>query len=109
MIHFLNSFLSKENISENEMNYTLSSAKELCVFWRKKENYYSEEISIRISNLFQKADKKVVVKVPFWVSLSSNLFGYMAQEKNQTDQFKEEIKEIRNEISNIEFLSKWES
>lgn len=106
LIHFLNSFLTKENISENDI---LLSVKELCVFWIDNENIHSENISIRISRIYQIAERKAIPKVPFWVTLSLNVFGYIAQERNQTDQFKEEIREIRNEVSNLEFLSKWES
>lgn len=107
-IHFLNSFLSKENISENEMNDALTSIKDFCVFW-SEETKLSLEIKSRMETLKSRVEKKVVIKIPFWASLSSSVFGYMAQEKHQTDQFIEELKIIRNELSSIEFLVKWEN
>ncbi|MFN5984161.1 MAG: hypothetical protein ACK46Y_03575 [Fluviicola sp.] len=107
-ILFLNSYLTKENISENEMNDALVSIKEFCLFWIENTEL-SSEIKTRIETLKSKVDKKVVIKIPFWVSLSSNVFGYMAQEKQQTGQFIEELKIIRNELSSIEFLVKWEN
>lgn len=90
------------------MKDILLSVKELCVFWTNNENIHSEDISIRISKLYQLTDRKVIHKIPFWAALSSNFFSYIAQERNQSDKFKEAIIEIRNEVSNLEFLSKWE-
>lgn len=90
------------------MNDALTCIKEVCVFW-SEETKLSSEIKRRLEILKSRVEKKAVVKVPFWLALSSNVFGYMAQEKQQTDQFIEELKIIRNELSSIEFLVKWEN
>lgn len=108
-IIYLNSFLAKENISENEMNDVLQSVNELCHHWTNDGNIFSNEVSLRISNLYLITNKKVEIKVPFWLSFSRDAFGFMAQEKNQTEQFKEQIKSIRNELSSLDFLVKWEN
>lgn len=90
------------------MNDCLSSVKEFCLFWME-DSELSSTIKIRIKTLKDRSDKKVEIKTPFWLAVASNVFGYMAQEKQQTDQFIEELKVIRNELSSIEFLVKWES
>lgn len=107
-ILFLNAFLNKEHISENEMNDCLSSVKDFCLFWME-DSELSSTIKYRIKTLKDRSGKKVEIKTPLWLAVVSNVFGYMAQEKQQTDQFIEELKVIRNELSSIEFLVKWES
>ena len=81
-IFYSNSFLAKENIIENEMNDVLQSINEFCIHWINVGNNFSNEVSLRISNLYKLSETKVETKVPFWLSFSRDAFGFMAQEKN---------------------------